>query len=203
MATSRVKNRKQAAGPKTRTQANTQASMEKKAYISLGANSVDSLERLSRARTALGTLPGAKIVAESAIYLTEPQGMTNQPWFHNQAILMNLEASWEAREFLKSLLALEAALGRVRSADPALRYGPRAIDLDLLLFSGVTLNDPLCQIPHPRICERAFVLIPLREIAPDLKIYGKPVAYWLNCLNWTQDGNKIWQSQTTSGGKND
>ena len=98
---------------------------------------------------------------------------------------------WRPRELLAAMLGMEAALGRRR--DPALRFGPRSIDMDLLLFGDVTSADVHCLLPHPRLCERAFVLVPLAELAPDLVVNGRSIAQWLERLVWRREGRAIFQ----------
>lgn len=168
--------------------------MKKIAYVGLGSNVENPDAELAAALNAIAALPGASVKAASGIYFTEPQGLRNQPWFHNQVLEVELEESWEAETFLEALLKLETALGRVRGTDPALRFGPRKIDLDLLLFDDEVIRADDCEVPHPRLCERAFALVPLREIAPDAKIYGSPLAHWLNLIRWEQRGKSIWQA---------
>ena len=107
---------------------------EIQAYVSLGSNSADAERMLQLAREALGNLPHVRLGAVSPIYATEPQGFADQPWFLNQVVELFVARSWQPCAFVEALLQMEAGLGRVRSADPALRFGPRAIDADLLLF---------------------------------------------------------------------
>ena len=114
----------------------------------------------------LRVLPRARVDALSGVYLTEPQDYADQPWFHNQVVRMELEADWTPQSFVQALLAEEELLGRQRSSDPALRFGPRCIDMDLLLFGDRHCDAPESIVPHPRMCQRAFVLIPCVMWAP-------------------------------------
>ena len=165
-------------------------------FVGLGSNSTDACLMLERAREGLADLPGVLIRAASPIYVTEPQGYADQPWFHNQVLELNLageESIENAKSLMAAMLNLEAALGRVRSPDPALRFGPRKIDLDILLFGKIASNDPFCTLPHPRLNLRAFWLVPLRDLDPDLEILGENVQTLLGRLDWHAESNKIYQ----------
>ena len=168
--------------------------MEKHAvYLGLGASLPPAARRLEQALGELARLPGLAVAEASPVYRTEPQLYGDQPWFYNQVARFEADASWEPVPLMRRILELETALGRVRSADPALRYGPRAIDVDMLLFDGLVLDDPVCTLPHPRLRERAFWLVPLRDIAPDLLIQGVRVGTLLEGFRWISDGDRIWQ----------
>lgn len=162
-------------------------------WLSLGSNSENARQMLAAARKSIAALPGVAIARESKIYLTEPQGYAAQPWFANQTIELIVNDSWCPKELLERLLAIETALGRRR--DPALRFGPRVIDIDLLLFGDAQSADPKCTLPHPRLCERAFVLVPLLDIAPGAAIAGRPAREWLAGLAFRVEGEKIWQAE--------
>jgi 2-amino-4-hydroxy-6-hydroxymethyldihydropteridine diphosphokinase len=138
------------------------------AFIGLGANLGDLPANLAAARRAIGGLPGLAIIAASTVYRTEPQGVRGQPWFVNQVIAVSYDATWTASRLLAALLGIEAGLGRVRKREGGERFGPRPIDLDLLLFGGQVMDTPELVLPHPRLRERAFVLVPLAELAADL-----------------------------------
>lgn len=136
-------------------------------YVALGSNLGDRAHNLAAARDALGR--GALIIERaSSIYETEPWGAANQGPYLNQAVLGRTQLA--PRALLAKLLEIERELGRDRSH--AERFGPRVIDLDILLYEGVVLSEPDLQIPHPRMMERAFVLVPLAEIAPELEVGG-------------------------------
>jgi 2-amino-4-hydroxy-6-hydroxymethyldihydropteridine diphosphokinase len=133
-----------------------------RAYVGVGANLGD---REATIRTALAALPG--VVAVSALRETEPVGVVDQPPFLNGAAA--LETQLSARELLDLLLAVERELGRERGE----RWGPRTIDLDLLLFGGETIDEPGLTVPHPRLHERRFALEPLVDLDPELAIPGR------------------------------
>lgn len=149
---------------------------------------------LEKATHGLEAMPEIAIVAASGIYLTEPQGYAAQPWFANR--ILELASPLAPDALLERFLQLETALGRRR--DPALRFGPRVIDIDLLLY-GERTSRGFCELPHPRMLQRAFMLCPLREIAPELVTGGKTVGEWLERLDFRLEGNKIWQGNGTAG----
>lgn len=135
-----------------------------RAFISLGTNLGDLEANLRQARQALTRLPEARLGACSPVYFTEPQNVREQPWFANQVVRLDCGPTWTARELLRALLETEDRMGRFREQDK----GPRIIDLDLLLFGSQRLASPHLTLPHPRIRERAFILVPLHDIAPTL-----------------------------------
>jgi 2-amino-4-hydroxy-6-hydroxymethyldihydropteridine diphosphokinase len=138
-------------------------------YIALGTNIG---ERLANLRAAIQSLaPQFDLVAASRVYETPPWGYADQPAFLNMALHARTEAS--PAESLERLKQLEVELGR----EPGFRWGPRLIDLDILFYDELVLNTPPLVIPHPRLHERGFVLIPLMDIAPDLRhpIFGKTI----------------------------
>jgi 2-amino-4-hydroxy-6-hydroxymethyldihydropteridine diphosphokinase len=145
-----------------------------RAYIALGANLGNPVATLNDAIDALVCLRGSVFVAMSSLYRTAPVGLKRQPDFINAVVAVKTRL--EPRELLEELFALEARFGRVR--DPgSVRNAPRTLDLDLLLYGDAVMNDPGLTLPHPRMHERAFVLAPLAEIAPELSIPGHgPVA---------------------------
>jgi 2-amino-4-hydroxy-6-hydroxymethyldihydropteridine diphosphokinase len=140
-------------------------------YVALGSNLGDCAQNLASAREALGRR-AVKIERASSIYETEPWGAANQGRYLNQVV--RGATSLAPKALLSTLLDIERELGRDRAN--AERFGPRVIDLDILLYEGVALNEPDLQIPHPRMMERAFVLVPLAEIAPDLMVAGTRIA---------------------------
>jgi len=130
-------------------------------YLSLGGNVGNSRENIASAVHRLRRA-GIRIVRKSSIYRTEPVGFARQPWFLNQAITVCTDLSpWE---LVGEAKAIESALGR----RPGRRNGPRPIDIDILLAEGTILRTASLEIPHPRLPERRFALVPLAEIAPDL-----------------------------------
>ena len=133
------------------------------AYIGLGSNLGDREALLRAALARLGATPGVRVAAVSALRDTAPQGgPPGQPRFLNG--VAKLETTLAPRALLEVLLGVEAALGRVRAE----RWGPRKVDLDLLTYDDVRLDEPGLVLPHPRILERAFVTEPLAELAPEV-----------------------------------
>jgi 2-amino-4-hydroxy-6-hydroxymethyldihydropteridine diphosphokinase len=129
-------------------------------YLALGSNLGD---RAANLRSAVESLPPAVIPnAASRVYETPPWGYTNQPAFLNQVI--RAETLFEPASLLEYLKQLEAQLGRTTT----FRNGPRVIDLDILLYDQIIYDSPSLTLPHPRLSERAFVLVPLVDLAPDL-----------------------------------
>jgi 2-amino-4-hydroxy-6-hydroxymethyldihydropteridine diphosphokinase len=136
------------------------------AYVALGSNLHDPVQQVKSGLAALGTLPGTHLVARSSLYRTAPVGKVDQPDFINA--VARVDTRLEAGALLQALLAIERQHARVRLE----RNGPRTLDLDLLLYGGLRIDAPGLTVPHPRMHERAFVLVPLAEIAPDLDIPG-------------------------------
>ncbi|MBQ9407314.1 MAG: 2-amino-4-hydroxy-6-hydroxymethyldihydropteridine diphosphokinase [Desulfovibrio sp.] len=164
-----------------------------RAYVCLGSNCAYALAMLERAREALGRLPDMRTGGVSPVYLTEPQEYAEQPWFCNQVLEMLPGPSWRPCMLVDALLGMEAELGRVRSPDAELRFGPRVIDADLLLFGRERSTHPHCTLPHPRLTRRAFALIPLLDVAPEVDIDGRPALLWLQRLSFRREGNRIYQ----------
>ena len=130
------------------------------------------------AATALRLESLGRVISRSSLYSTEPVGFAAQPRFLNAVV--GLETELELKELLRSLLAIEKEFGRDRAVGT--RNGPRTLDLDILLFGDLEISEPGLVIPHPRLAERAFVLIPLNEIAPDVIVpkWGKTVKQLLS-----------------------
>jgi 2-amino-4-hydroxy-6-hydroxymethyldihydropteridine diphosphokinase len=147
------------------------------ALIGLGSNIGDKAANIRRAIALLTERGDIRLVAASRLYRTAPWGVTEQDWFVNACIAVATELS--PHDLLARCLAVEDAMKRVRER----RWGPRVIDVDLLVYRDVTLSEPALTLPHPRIAERAFVLVPLAEIAPELKIGGHPLGHWLARVN--------------------
>jgi len=135
-----------------------------RAYVGVGANLGD---REGTIRDAVRLL-GDEVVAVSALRATEPWGYADQPPFLNGAILLETERT--PRDLLDRLLAVERELGRTRDGP---RYGPRTLDLDLLLYGDRVVDEPGLAVPHPRLHERAFALEPLLDLDPHLEIPGR------------------------------
>ncbi|HEY6898082.1 MAG TPA: 2-amino-4-hydroxy-6-hydroxymethyldihydropteridine diphosphokinase [Rhodocyclaceae bacterium] len=141
------------------------------AFVALGANLGDPMATLKLALQALDDLPQSRLTATSSFYRTAPVGLKNQPDFINAVAA--LETGLDADALLDALFAIEGEFGRQRSVPNA----PRTLDLDLLLFEAQCCDSPRLTLPHPRMHQRAFVLAPLAEIAPNLAIPGHgPVA---------------------------
>ncbi len=138
-----------------------------RAYVGLGANLGSREETLREAIVILDRAPGVDVLAVSELRETEPVGPIEQPSFLNGAV--ELETTLAARELLDLLLDAERALGRIRGE----RWGPRVVDLDLLVFGDEAIDEPGLEVPHPRLAERTFALEPLAELAPELVIPGR------------------------------
>src|SRR6266498_2239768 len=134
-----------------------------RAYIGLGGNLGDREATMRRALELLAAEPGVKVVAVSSFRETEPWGFADQPAFLNGAAAVDTELP--PQELLQRLLDVERRLGRRRDGP---RYGPRTIDLDLLVYGDRTLDEPGLTVPHPRLAERRFALEPLAELDPAL-----------------------------------
>jgi 2-amino-4-hydroxy-6-hydroxymethyldihydropteridine diphosphokinase len=141
--------------------------VSQRCFIALGANLGDPVATVKAAIVALRGLPQTEFIAASSLYCTAPVGLKHQPDFINAVV--ELIAVSPAPTLLESLFDIEARFGRRRSV----RNAPRTLDLDLLLYGDAVSHDPQLILPHPRLHERAFVLAPLAEIAPQLVIPGR------------------------------
>jgi 2-amino-4-hydroxy-6-hydroxymethyldihydropteridine diphosphokinase len=152
------------------------------AYIGMGGNlaSWAGAPEATLAAAACRLESLGRVTGRSSLYSTAPLGYAAQPRFVNAVVSLRTELA--PRELLKGLLAIEQEFGRDRSAGIA--NGPRTLDLDILLLDDHTISEPDLEIPHPRLAERAFVLVPLNEIAPLAMVpgYGKTVAQLAACL---------------------
>jgi 2-amino-4-hydroxy-6-hydroxymethyldihydropteridine diphosphokinase len=146
------------------------------ATLGLGGNIGDPVAAFAVALARLRAHPAVSVKATSSVWRTAPWGKLDQPEFRNMAVL--LEISLPAEDLLDLCLAIERESGRERGE----RWGPRTLDIDILTYGGQTIDRPGLQVPHPRIAERAFVLAPLAEIAPEMRIAGHSVPDLLAAL---------------------
>lgn len=145
-----------------------------RAFVALGANLEDPAAQVRAALEALAALPGVRLIRASALYRTAPVGVTGQPDYINA--VAEVSTDLPPGELLAALFRIEERFGRERHY----RYAPRTLDLDLLLHDDLVLHTQELTLPHPRLHLRAFVLVPLAEIAPDLRLPGRgSVAAWL------------------------
>ena len=137
------------------------------AYIGLGSNLNLPARQVGAALARLARTPQVKLLAQSKLYRSAPMGEPGQPDYVNAACMV--ETALPPPELMQALLAVERDAGRVRDGR---KWGPRALDLDLLHYEGVAMNTPALTLPHAGIAQRNFVLVPLAEIAPALEIPG-------------------------------
>jgi 2-amino-4-hydroxy-6-hydroxymethyldihydropteridine diphosphokinase len=135
-------------------------------YLSLGSNLGERERMIETALGEIDLLDGTQLVRTSSLYDTEPLSEIEQPRFLNAVV--EVETSLEPARLLWNLKLIERRLGRT----PARRWGPRQIDIDILLYEDRTIDEPELVIPHPELRHRAFVLVPLAELAPDLRLPG-------------------------------
>lgn len=145
--------------------------------LGLGGNIGDPKQNLSLAVRTIADSPDISLIAVSNLYETPPWGDVNQPNFLNACLTATTSLS--AQQLLEFCLSLETKMGRTRNK----RWGPRTIDIDVLFYGDLTLNEEKLQLPHPRMTERAFVMVPLSEIAPLQVIKGGLVEEWATKLN--------------------
>lgn len=142
--------------------------MSVRAFVGIGSNLDDPIGHVRRALRELDEVVDSQCVAASSLYRSDPMGPPGQPDYINAVAALDTDLS--PLDLLHALQALEQAHGRVREG---LRWGPRTLDLDLLLYGSQTIDLPELQVPHPGLHERAFVLYPLAEIEPQLVVPGK------------------------------
>lgn len=153
------------------------------AYIGLGANLDDPVRQVRTALDELGRLPGTRLEAVSPLYRTAPVGPPGQPDYVNA--VARLSTGLPPRELLAALQGIERVHGRERNGT---RWGPRPLDLDILLYDDCQIDEPGLKIPHPEIASRAFVLVPLADVAPpELSIPGQ-VAFQDLLVRCARDG---------------
>lgn len=158
------------------------------AYLALGSNMGKREETLQKAIHKLQEQPGIRVLRVSNIYETDPVGYVDQDAFLNMVIAVETELS--ADQLLKTALTIERELGRVR----LIRWGPRTIDIDLLLFGDRTIETKHLKIPHPSMAERAFVLVPLRDVweGGALPVYNQTIDHFLSHLAEDHKGVRKW-----------
>ncbi len=135
--------------------------MQNQAFIGIGSNLDNPMEKCREAATLLQAIPGITVAALSSYYKTEPLGQPDQPWYINA--VAEIRSTLDPLALLHALLHIEKEMGRERTD----KWGPRIIDLDLLFYGNSVLNIAALKLPHPEIPNRKFVLAPLEEIAPD------------------------------------
>ncbi|MBQ8210800.1 MAG: 2-amino-4-hydroxy-6-hydroxymethyldihydropteridine diphosphokinase [Clostridia bacterium] len=131
-------------------------------YISIGTNIGDKLKNINDAIDAINHLPSTNVIRVSSVYETAPWGYLEQDNFYN--ICAAVETDFSPNAFLGACLGIEAAFGRERP----FKYSPRIIDIDVLLYNDLKINTSELTVPHPRMSERAFVLVPLKDVLPDM-----------------------------------
>jgi 2-amino-4-hydroxy-6-hydroxymethyldihydropteridine diphosphokinase len=153
-----------------------------KAFLALGSNLENPIDQVKRAIIEISKMPDSMLIAQSSLYRTLPEGVVNQPVFINAVVEISTDLSPE--NLLAFLQGIEQKHNRIRTV----RHGPRTLDLDILLYDQQVINQENLQIPHPRLTERAFVLLPLYELAPNLILPdGKPISYWLQTVDCSED----------------
>lgn len=165
-----------------------------RAWLGLGGNIDDPIASMAKALRLLDARDDTKVVAVSKVYRTPPWGKTDQAWFHNACA--EIETAIAPLQLIEICLDVERSLKRVRLE----RWGPRIIDIDILAMQtkageAIIMNDETLELPHPRIQERAFVLVPLNDIAPELNITGKSVSEW----NGACSSSDIEKARTDAG----
>lgn len=155
-----------------------------RAYVGLGSNLGSPVRRVRAALDSLAGFPETQLHAASRLYRSPPWGVTDQPDFVNAVAA--LDTGLAPGPLLAGLQALEEEAGRTREG---IRWGPRILDLDLLLYDELRCDDPRLTLPHPRMHERAFVLVPLLEIAPGIRIPGRGDA--ASCLAGLEAGGIV------------
>ncbi|WP_078393361.1 2-amino-4-hydroxy-6-hydroxymethyldihydropteridine diphosphokinase [Shouchella patagoniensis] len=165
------------------------------AYLALGSNIGDRETYLQKAVDALSEMREIEVLAVSSLYETEPVGYLNQDPFLNMAI--HIKTTLRPYDLLRETQRIEMALGRERDV----RFGPRTVDIDILLFEQENMEMDDLQIPHPRMWERAFVLIPLAEIAPEIysEAYGKTLNELCEEQLIDKEGVKWWSQWNGAG----
>lgn len=147
------------------------------AFIGLGSNLDQPESQIQRACRALDDLPNTRLVATSGFWASKPMGPSDQPDYVNAVVEIDTQLSPES--LLEHCQAIESAQHRIRSR----HWGPRTIDLDILLLGDVTMSTPKLTIPHPGVTKRVFVLAPLHQLAPNALVLGRTVTDWYADIN--------------------
>ena len=145
----------------------TEAQPAARAFIGLGSNLDDPAAQIARALGELDSIPASRLLQRSSLYRSAPWGVVDQPAFVNA--VAEVETGLSPRALLQALLSIEQAHGRDRGGE---RWGPRTLDLDLLAYADLCIDEPGLVVPHPHLAQRAFVLMPLAEIAEDFVVAG-------------------------------
>ncbi|MCM3571462.1 2-amino-4-hydroxy-6-hydroxymethyldihydropteridine diphosphokinase [Neobacillus mesonae] len=163
--------------------------------IALGSNIGNRYDNIRIAIKKLTNQTDIKLVRSSSIYETDPVGYEDQDLFLNMVI--EIQTTLEAMELLDRCLTVESELGRKRE----IRWGPRTIDLDILTYNQENIKNERLIVPHPRMMERAFVLVPLLEMKPDMKFHGmdKPISAMLDQLP-DREGVRLWKQKNGEDG---
>lgn len=148
--------------------------------ISVGTNLGDRLANIKRAIESINLLPYTDVVAHSRLYETEPVGYARQDNFYN--IILKVESIFEPNEMLGACLGIEGGFGRLRTV----RFGPRIIDLDVILAEDMTIQTRNLIVPHPRYHERRFILEPMLDLFPSGEAYGIEFKHYLNDIDFTE-----------------
>lgn len=159
-------------------------------FIGLGSNMGDPQNNIAQALKAVDAFPDLSVDAVSPMFWTEPQGLLEQNWFVNCVARIRVDASLSPQDLLAILAGIETSMGRERSV----RWGPRIIDIDILLLGEIRMDNEILCIPHPRMLERAFVLVPLQCLAPDLCVQGRTPEQWLAKLRYVVENDRIRQT---------
>lgn len=157
----------------------------RKALISMGSNIGDRRAYLDAAVDALNHIPTIKVLRSSSVYETSPWGFVNQDNFYNSVI--EVQTSLSPNALLGVCLGIEAGVGRIREV----KNGPRVLDLDLLIYEGKESKSAELTLPHPRMFERDFVLIPLKELYPDMKVYNYNLQHYYEYLHEENNVTKL------------
>ena len=173
-------------------------SLPHRVTLGFGGNLDDPAMAIARALERLDGYDEIALQSVSRLYRTPPWGMTDQPWFYN--CCASLVTSLAPRAMLDACLAVEKALKRVRRE----RWGPRLIDIDVLTYDRLRMDEDGLTIPHPHMLERAFVLVPLAEIAGDLQVSGKTIDAWAAAcdsagIEPASDDGDWWRRKLTEG----